>query len=68
MGTNLFETLQIITELGVNTVGKNLRVLAVNNVLLPVKEPGRDFELCGVLDNGNETLEFIRVEVTSTKQ
>ena len=39
VGTDLLQALQVITELGVNTVGENLRVLAVDNVVLTVEEP-----------------------------
>ena len=63
--TNLLQPLKIITELGVNTVGKNLRVLAVHDVALPVQEPGGDLELSGVLDDSDETLELIGVKLAS---
>lgn len=39
VGTNLLQTLQVITELGVDTVGKGLGVLAVDDIALTVKEP-----------------------------
>lgn len=39
VGTDLLEALKIVTELGVNTVGEDLGVLAVDDVALPVKEP-----------------------------
>jgi hypothetical protein len=51
VGTNLLQPLQIFAQLRVDTIGKNLRVLSINNVLLSVQEPGRDLELSGVLDN-----------------
>ena len=57
--TDLLQPLKVITELRVHTVGQNLRVLAVNDIPLPVQEPRRDLELCGVLDDGDETLELI---------
>ena len=63
--TDLLQPLKIVTELRVDTVGENLRVLAVDNVPLPVQEPRRDLELRGVLDDGDETLEFVRVELSS---
>lgn len=67
MGADLLQPLKIIAELGVDTVGKNLGVLAVDNVLLPVQEPSRDLELRRVLDNGNQPLELIRVEITGAE-
>lgn len=61
--TNLLQPLKVITELRVNTVGQDLQVLAVDNVPLPVQEPKRDLELGGVLDDGDETFELIRVKL-----
>lgn len=43
MGTDLLQTLQIITEFTVNTVGEDLGVLAIDNIALPVEEPCGDF-------------------------
>ena len=39
VGTDLLQALKIITELGVDTVGEDLGVLAVDNVALTVEEP-----------------------------
>jgi hypothetical protein len=39
VGPDLLQALEVITELRVDTVGKDLRVLAVDNVALPVEEP-----------------------------
>lgn len=39
VGTDLLEALKIVTELGVNTVGEDLGVLAVDDIALPVEEP-----------------------------
>lgn len=39
VGADLLQALEIITELGVDTVGEDLVVLAVDNVALSVKEP-----------------------------
>lgn len=39
VGADLLQALEVITELGVDTVGEDLRVLAVDNVALSVKEP-----------------------------
>lgn len=66
VGTDLLQSLQIVTELGVDTVGQNLRILAIDNVLLSVQEPCRNLELRGVLDDGDNAFELVRVEFTST--
>ena len=50
VGTDLLQALEIITKFGVYTVRENLAVLAIDNVLLPVQEPRRDFVLRRVLD------------------
>ena len=45
VGTNLLQTLKVITELGLDVVRQDLRVLTCREVLLSVKEPRRDLEL-----------------------
>lgn len=67
VGTDLLQALKVITELRVNTVGQDLRVLAVDDVPLPVQEPRGDLELSRVLDDGNETLELIRVQLAGAE-
>lgn len=68
VGTNLLQPLKIVTQLRVEAVGQNLRVFAVDNVLLPVQEPARDLELEGVLDDSDDTFELVRVEITSAAE
>lgn len=58
VSADLLEALEILTELGVDTVGEDLAVLAVDNVALPVEEPGGDLVLGGVLDDGNNALKL----------
>lgn len=58
VGTNLLQSLQIITELAVNSVGKHLAILAIDNVTLSVQEPGWDLVLGWVLEDGDDALEF----------
>ena len=59
VSTDLLQSFQVITELDVKVVGELLRVLAVLDVLLPVKEPVRDTVLTWVLHDGYELLHFI---------
>ena len=66
VSTDLLQPLKVITKLGIDAVGQDLGVLAIDNILLPVKEPGGDPELRRVLDYSDDTLEFIRVEFTSS--
>lgn len=58
VGADLLQALEIITELGVDAVGQDLRVLAVNNVALSVQEPRGDLVLGGVLDDGDDSLKL----------
>jgi hypothetical protein len=64
VGTDLLQALEIITELGVDTVGKNLRVLAIDNVALPVEEPRGDLVGGGVLDDSDQALKLLGGELT----
>ena len=51
VSADLLQALEVLTELGVDTVGEDLVVLAVDNVALPVEEPGGDL-VCGALEEG----------------
>lgn len=64
VSADLLEALEILAELGVDAVGEDLVVLAVDDVALPVQEPGGDLVLGGVLDDGDDTLELFRGEFT----
>lgn len=64
VSADLLEALEIITELGVDTVGQNVRVLAVNDITLSVQEPAGDLVLGGVLDDGDDSLELFGGELT----
>ena len=66
VGANLLEALEIVTELGVDAVGEDLVVLAVNNVALSVEEPGWDLVLGWVLDDGDDALELFGSKLTGT--
>jgi len=68
MGTDLLETLQILTHLVVKTVSQKLGVLAIGEVLLSVKEPLGNLVLGGVLHDGDETLELLVGKLTSSNR
>lgn len=65
MSTDLLQAFQIITKLGVDTVGKDLRVFTIDDIALTIEEPGWDLVLRGVLDDGDNALEFFGGELTS---
>lgn len=66
VGADLLEALEILTELGVETVGDNLGVLAIGDVALSVEEPRGDLVLSRGLEDGHDTLELFGGELTST--
>jgi len=68
VSTDLLQSLEVVTELGVDTVGENLEVLAVDNVALSVEEPGRNLVLGWVLDDGDDTLELFRGEFSGANR
>ena len=65
VSTDLFQSLEVLTELGINTVRQDLGVLAVNDIFLSVQKPRRNLELSGILNNSDNSLKLIRVEVSS---
>lgn len=67
VSTDFLESLQILTELVVEGVGKNLRVLSVDNVTLTIEEPGGDLILGRVLDDSDDTLKLFGGKFTSAK-
>jgi len=65
VSTDFLEPLQILTELVVEGVGKNLRVLSVDNITLTIEEPGGDLILGRVLDDSDDTLKLFGGKFTS---
>jgi hypothetical protein len=65
MAAHLLEALKILAPLGLEGVGKHLQVLAGLDILLPVKQPDGDLELKRVLDDGHQTLDLVRLQLTS---
>lgn len=65
VGADLLQSLEIITELAVDTVGENLVVLAVDNVTLSVEEPAGNFVLGRVLDDRDNAFELFRSKFAS---
>ena len=66
VSTDFLQSLQIFSKLIIESVGKELRILSIDNIPLSVEEPFRDFILSGVLKDGNNTLEFFRSKFTSS--
>jgi hypothetical protein len=66
VSANLLQSLQIITELRVDTVSQNLAILAIDDIALSVEEPCWDLVLGRVLDDGDDSLKFFGGEFTGT--
>ena len=59
MVADLLKTLKILAHLVVESVGQDLRVLTVLDVLLTIEEPFRDLVLQRVLDNVDQALKLV---------
>jgi hypothetical protein len=66
MSTNLLQPLDIFTEFIIKSVGEKLRIFPIDNILLSVEKPFRDFILSGILDDGNNALEFFGCKFPGT--
>lgn len=64
VSADLLQALEVVTELGGDTVGEDLAVLAIDDIALPVEEPAGDLVLERVLDDGDDTLKLFGGEVT----
>lgn len=67
VSTNFLESLQVLSKLVLEGVGKNLRVLSIDDIALAIEEPGRDLVLSRVLDDSNNTLKFFGGELTGAR-
>ena len=61
---DLLQPFQILTKLILHAVRQHLRVLAINNIPLSVQEPSRDFVLCWILDDSDNSFELFRRDLT----
>jgi len=66
VSTDFLETLNIITKLGINILGKDLVVFTSLEILLPVQKPKRDLELAGVLDDSHKLFDLISSQFSSS--
>jgi len=63
MRSDLLQSLQVVSQFAVNTVREDLRVFAINDVLLSIEEPSRNFILRRVLNDGHNPFKFVGVKV-----
>lgn len=66
VGSDLLQSLQVISQLGLHVVGENVVVLTVNLVFLSVQEPGWDLVLGWVLHDGHDSLQLFLGQLSGT--
>lgn len=66
MGPDLLQSLQILTQFAIDTVGKDLTIFAINDITLTIEEPRRNFILGWILNDGHDSLQFFGCEFTGT--
>ena len=63
---HLLQTIQILTEVGLQVVGDNLLVLAGLHILLSVQEPLRDVVLQRVGNDSNQSVNLLVAQLSGT--
>lgn len=66
VGSDLLESLNVVSQLDVKLVNKQLGVLTVGEVSLSVEEPAGNLVLTGVLDDGHDSLELLDSELSGS--
>lgn len=66
VGSDLLQSLQVVSQLRLQVVGQDVVVLTVNLVLLSVQEPSWDLVLGWVLHDGHNSLQLFLGQLTST--
>ena len=58
--SDLFQSLEILSQLVIQLIRQDLAVLAIDDILLSVKEPIRNLVLCRVLQDRYDPLQLVR--------
>lgn len=66
VSSDLLQSLQVVSQFGLNTVGQSVVVLTVVDVLLTVQEPSGDLVLGGVLHNLHNSLKLFLSQLTGS--
>ncbi|KAH3667311.1 hypothetical protein OGAPHI_002960 [Ogataea philodendri] len=66
VGSHSLESLQVISQLALHVVSKNMVVLSVNNIGLSVQKPSWDLVLGWVLHDGDDSLQLFLGQLTSS--
>lgn len=64
--SDLLQSLQVVSQLGLQTVSKNMEVLTSDLVFLSVQEPSWDLVLTWVLHDGDNSLQLFLGQLTGT--
>jgi len=64
--TNLLQTLQILTQLVIQVIGKELAELAILAILLTIEEPVGNLVLTRILHDGDDTLQVLLTDIAGT--
>ena len=67
VSSDLLESLQVLSELGVNTVGNELRPVALTNISLSVEEPLGNVVVSGLGKNVVDLINVLFFQLTSSK-
>ena len=62
---DLLQSLQVISQLHVESIRHNLGILPILVILLPIQKPVRDLKLPGVCNNGHEIVQLLCSQFTS---
>ena len=64
--SDLLQSLQIISQLGLDLVSQSVVVLTISDILLTVQEPGWDLVLSWVLHDLDDSLQLFLGQLTSS--
>jgi hypothetical protein len=68
VSSDLLESLQVLSELGVNTVRDELRPVAFTDISLSVEEPLGDVVISGLGKNVVDLINVLFFQLTSSKR
>lgn len=66
VSSDLLQSLQVVSQLRLNTVGQDVVVLTVGEVSLSVQEPGWNLVFSWVLHDGHNSLQLLLSQLTSS--
>ena len=64
MSPNLFQAFQIFSQFALHVVSQDLCIFTINDIALPVQEPGWYLVLCRILDYGDNAFQLFRRNIS----